>query len=127
MPLQSKLFRDECLLRACLTYDSSHVTLGATGAHVRKIQTALVLLDGAQIDSPEIAAKRYGPSTAAAVLKFKQKRNIINRSYQTQADNIIGKMTIAVMDKEMLQREQATAIMVKTIVCQFDSTPDVTT
>ena len=48
---------------------------------------------------------RYGPSTADVVLAYKRKRNIINYSYQTTADNIVGKMTMAALDKEMLARE----------------------
>jgi hypothetical protein len=41
----------------------------------------------------EVTSQRYGPATSAAVLSFKQARNIVNRSYQTQADRIVGKMT----------------------------------
>jgi hypothetical protein len=85
--------------------------LGATGDHVWKIQMALILLDGLKIDSGELAAKSYGPSTAAAVLAFKSERNIINTSYQTQADDIVGKMTIAALDKGMVQWEQQTPMI----------------
>ena len=62
-----------------------------------KIQTALNLLDGAglKVDGA------YGPGTAKAVLAYKTKRNIINRSYQTSADNIVGKMTVLQMDQEL--------------------------
>ena len=76
-----------------------------------KIQMALILLDDLRIDSDELTAKRYGPSTAAAVLAFKKERNIINRSYQTQADDIVGKMTIAELDKEIAQWEQQTPMI----------------
>jgi hypothetical protein len=62
------------------------------------------MLDQINVEAHELSAKRYGPSTAAAVLAFKRKRNIINWSYQTQADNIVGKMTIAAMDKELMVR-----------------------
>src|SRR5262245_19627767 len=99
MSLQSKLYKGDARLEACLIHDSAHIMLGATGDHVWKIQMALILLDGLHIDSGELAAKRYGPSTAAAVLAFKRARNIINRSYQTQADDIVGKMTIAALDE----------------------------
>jgi peptidoglycan hydrolase-like protein with peptidoglycan-binding domain len=94
--------------------------LGAAGDFVARIQSALLRLDGAQIDATEISARRYGPSTAAAVLAYKKKRKIINRTYQSQADNIVGKMTIAALDKEMLQTEQATTVMVESISCRFD-------
>jgi len=52
-----------------------------------------------------VTSSRYDPSTANAVLLYKKERNIINRSYQTQADNIVGKMTIAALDREMLAKE----------------------
>ena len=32
------------------------------------------------------------PSTASAVLAYKQKRRIINFTYQTQADDIVGRL-----------------------------------
>src|SRR5947207_10279060 len=41
----------------------------------------------------ELAATSYGPSTSAAVLAYKEKRDIVNRSYQTKPDNIVGIMT----------------------------------
>ena len=119
MGLQSKLFKDDPKLQACLVHDAAHVMQGAVGDHVNKIQTALAQLDGLQIDPSEIAAKRYGPSTAAAVLAFKKKRRIINFSYQTQEDNIVGKMTIATLDKEMREREQA-PITAEMILCRVE-------
>jgi len=105
MPLQSNLFRNDQLLQACLVNDAAHVTIGAIGNHVAKIQVALTDLDRLSIDSAELSAKRYGPSTAAAVLSFKKKRDIVNRAYQSQADNIVGKMTIAALDREMLAKQ----------------------
>ncbi|MBV8967659.1 MAG: hypothetical protein JO331_01175 [Verrucomicrobia bacterium] len=101
--LRSKLFRGDQRLEACLVDNASHITPGAVGDHVTKIQTALTLLGEPNIAASEIATKTYGPSTAAAVLAYKTKRNIINRSYQVQADNIVGKMTISALDKELLQ------------------------
>ncbi len=106
MPLQSNLFIESRELQACLVSDAAHVTPGAVGPHVQRIQIALQDIDNAKIDPGELAARRYGPSTAAAVLAFKKKRNIINTSYQKTADNIVGKMTIAALDKEMLARQQ---------------------
>ncbi|MGI8989211.1 MAG: hypothetical protein ACR2I2_06465 [Bryobacteraceae bacterium] len=125
MPLQSKLFRDDQKLQACLLHDASHVTVGAVGDHVGRIQTALMQIDGLPIDSHEILDKRYGSSTASAVLRYKTKRKIINRSYQTQADNIVGKMTIASLDEEMLRREKLTTIVVETITCRIGRKSDV--
>ena len=102
MPLQSQLFRGDAKLEAAAMSDTAHIVPGATGEHVRKIQLALIQLDGATIALDGI----YGPATAAAVLAYKQKRNIINRSYQTKADNIVGKMTMASLDQEMLDIEK---------------------
>lgn len=118
MPLKSNLFKDDQKLQACLVSDPAHVTPGTVGDHVAKIQKALAVLDDLEIDPAEIEAKRYGPSTAAAVLAFKKKRKIINYSYQTKEDNIVGKMTIAALDKEMLQHEQA-PIHVGLVACEF--------
>ena len=68
---------------------------------------ALVLLDGVAISADEVQRTFYGTSTADAVLGYKRKRNIINPAYQTQADNIVGKMTMARLDREILKREIA--------------------
>ncbi len=101
MPLTSNIFKNNTRLQSCLVVDASHVTPGSSGDHVGLIQIALNELDGLIIDSAEVAAKRYGPSTAAAVLAFKKKRKIINLAYQQTEDDIVGKMTIAALDKEM--------------------------
>jgi peptidoglycan hydrolase-like protein with peptidoglycan-binding domain len=104
MGLQSNHFRPDAALEACLVNDSKNVKEGAVGDHVKKIQTALKILDNLTISPAELAAKRYGPSTAAAVLAFKKKRRIINPAYQTSADNIVGKMTMAALDEEMRRK-----------------------
>jgi hypothetical protein len=106
MSLQSALLSDDRALQACLIDDRAHVTAGAVGEHVTKIHSALVVLDKASIDITELRESRYGPSTAAAVLAFKRKRQIINYSYETEADDIVGKMTIAAMDREMCAIEE---------------------
>ena len=62
-------------------------------------------IDGLTIDTSELTAQRYGPSTASAVLAYKKKRKIINRSYENTEDNIVGKMTIASLDKDMAERQ----------------------
>ncbi len=104
MTLKSKLFAGDKMLEAASVSDPAHVTTGASGPHVAKIQAALIALDRASITPGEVARALYGPSTASAVLAFKKKRNIINPAYQTKADNIVGKMTIAALDAEMLTR-----------------------
>jgi peptidoglycan hydrolase-like protein with peptidoglycan-binding domain len=106
MALKSYLFSGDRALQACLVHDSAHVNEGASGEHVAKIQAALKFLEGASIEIREIRSKLYGPSTAAAVLGYKQKRKIINHAYQTQADNIVGKMTIAALDKELVSKQE---------------------
>ena len=102
MPLLSLLLRDEPRLQACLVADTAHVVPGAIGRHVSLIQKVLLVLEKSRIASEELRAGLYGPTTTAAVLAYKRKRNIVNRTYQTTADNIVGKMTIATMDNELL-------------------------
>jgi hypothetical protein len=101
MALQSKLFAGDSKLEAAATTDSAHIAQGSIGDHVAKIQQALIQLDGAAIS----ADGNYGPRTANAVLAYKTKRSIINRAYQSQADNIVGRMTMAALDREMLEKE----------------------
>jgi hypothetical protein len=105
MPLKSKLFSGNPELEVCLLYDQSHIVPGAVGPHVSKIHTALFAIDGLPVSPDELRTSRYGESTAAAVLEFKKKRNIINYSYETQVDDIVGKWTIAALDKEMGDKE----------------------
>ena len=101
MPLKSKWFSSNERCRQCAANDAQHILVGAAGLHVFLVQEALILIDGAAIDSTEVNAWHYGPSTAAAVLRYKQTRNIINHSYQQRADNIVGKLTIASLDEAM--------------------------
>ena len=99
--LRSNLFAREQRLQACLVDPSAHLTPGCKGFFVALVQFALVTLDGASIDGREMQAMIYGPSTARAVLTYKTRRKIVNYSYQQSADNIVGKMTIAALDREM--------------------------
>ena len=119
MSLKSKLFNGDPKLEAASRSHPAHIVPGAMGDHVAKIQQALARLDNAAIDVGEREAKRYGSSTANAVLAYKKRRDIINRSYQTQADNIIGIMTVAAMDEELLAQENNTTISVTTIKCEL--------
>ena len=105
--LKSRLFRGDVKLEAAATTDPAHVLTGASGDHVGRLQSALAFLDGAAIDGKERDKRTYGPSTAAAVLAYKRKRNIVNRAYQSQPDDIVGKMTIAALDQEMVAFESA--------------------
>ena len=103
--LKSNLFRGDQSLEACLVNDSAHLTPGTRGKHVPKVQRALIILDGALIDVAEVTGGVYGATTAKAVLDYKSSRRIINFSYQSQPDNIVGKMTIASLDREMAVAE----------------------
>jgi hypothetical protein len=98
MPLRSQLFSDSIALQACLTSDVAHVVPGARGEHVALIQSALVRFRFLSIDDARSEARFYGPRTTAAVLAYKREFKIINRNYQSSADNIVGRMTIASLD-----------------------------
>jgi peptidoglycan hydrolase-like protein with peptidoglycan-binding domain len=111
MGLRSNFLSGDPALEACLVQDSAHVTQGAVGDHVAKIQAALNLTAGLEIDPSERNLQRYGPSTAAAVLQYKTARNIVNLTYQTQPDNIVGKMTIAALDNDMVQLESSLVVL----------------
>lgn len=95
--LTSILFKNNAQLQACAVRDSAHVASGSRGEHVARIQKALILLDNAKLAMDGV----YGPGTAAAVLAYKRKRNIVNTSYQKTADDIVGIMTIQSMDREL--------------------------
>jgi hypothetical protein len=109
MPLKSFQFAGDQRFEQCLVRDSAHIVPGEVGPHVRDIQVAIEIIDNVKIDDGEKLASRYGPSTAAAVLQYKKKRKIINRSYQSTEDNIVGKTTIASLDDEMFRRQTVPA------------------
>jgi hypothetical protein len=71
MALESPDFKGDKQLEACLVDHAHHITRGSAGGHVLKVQNALVKL-GFRIDPDEMARKTYGPSTAKAVLQFKE-------------------------------------------------------
>lgn len=118
MSLQSRFFRRVRELEAAAESDPAHIVHGAIGEHVGLIQQALMALDGAMIAPTEISGKRYGSSTAHAVLAYKRKRRIINFSYQQQADDIVGKMTMASLDKGMVGLEKT--LSANGIRCTFE-------
>jgi hypothetical protein len=105
MPLVSRFFSGNTRLQECSRTHARHVTPGETGGHVALIQNALIMLDNASIDGSELDNARYGPSTAKAVLAYKTKYDIVNRSYQQAADDIVGIMTIDRLDKQMAALE----------------------
>lgn len=107
MPLQSITLRGDARLQKCLISDPHHVTPGSRGEHVGLIQKCILVLEHGRIGPDELRTRTYGPSTAAAVLAYKRARQIINRTYQHQADNIVGRMTIARLDEEIAKVERA--------------------
>ena len=101
MALQSQLFAGDAALEAAAASDAAHIAQGSSGSHVRKIQTALNLLDDAKLGEDGA----YGRLTATAVLNYKRARRIINTARQTEADDIVGRMTVAALDAELVQAE----------------------
>lgn len=107
MPLQSRLFtlpaRDQRLER-CLTEDAMHIAPGATGTHVRRIQTALNALSAGP-GRPHFNLKvdgLYGPITTAAVKAYKgAPQRMILGPGQRAPDGIVGKRTLRSLDDEM--------------------------
>src|SRR5262245_7250637 len=106
MSLFSNLFKGNAKLAACQINDAAHLTTGARGEHVAKVQFALFVLDSLVIDKTEVRLQTYGPSTAKAVLAYKTQRKIINTAYQNTPDNSVGKMTITRLDQDMRLFEQ---------------------
>jgi len=106
--LRSDLFKDDPKLEACAASPAGHIApakRGQTpprGSHVGKIHQALAILEpGAAISETEKIGMEYGETTANAVLAYKRRKKIINTSYQHEADNIVGQMTVAKMDEEL--------------------------
>lgn len=106
MALFSELFSGCSELEDCLVRDSAHLVVGTKGYHVRLVQVALVRLGFGGIDGAEYLQGLYGHTTADAVLRYKTSRKIINFSYQSKPDNIVGKMTIARLDQETSNLER---------------------
>jgi hypothetical protein len=105
--LVSQSFRNDERLNRCAVDNAAHVTLGTKGSFVNLIQRAICAIDGADIADAEMREQTYGKTTAAAVLNYKTARNIINFSYQTTADDIVGIMTIKTLDRELAALELA--------------------
>ena len=82
----------------------AHIVPGARGEHVRKIQLALIQLDGADI----VPDGAYGPATAAAVAAFKRHQQPPILNFEGQIDNIVGIKTMAALDAGMLTGKKET-------------------
>jgi peptidoglycan hydrolase-like protein with peptidoglycan-binding domain len=103
MALQFQLFKGDPKLEAAAASHPAHIAPGARGPHVVKIQQALNVILSLSLGPDKV----YGQGTAAAVLQYKRQRNIVNTTYQTEADNIVGIMTMTALDADMLTREGA--------------------
>jgi len=116
------LFSGDKALQDALTLDSAHIVEGAIGPHVEKIQTALLLLSNPPcvIAESELSAHRYGRTTANAVLRYKTEHQIINRSYQSKPDNIVGKMTMRALDDAVVEIEAELAACILGILAHLD-------
>lgn len=102
--LTSDLLKDNAQLQDCSIKNSAHISQkdNKIGAHVTKIQTALIRIDPTlKIAQSEIDSATYGDTTAKAVQKFKSDRSIINFTYQNSADDVVGIMTIRRLDTEL--------------------------
>jgi hypothetical protein len=104
MALQSQLFAGDPQLEAAAVSDPDHIVPGARGEHVRKIQVALIQLDGADI----VPDGAYGPATAAAVAAFKRHQQPPILNFEGQIDNIVGIKTMAALDAGMLTGKKET-------------------
>lgn len=105
--LKCKLFTtpgEDSRLEACLVSDPAHIIPNSVGEHVKKIQIALNRLSkGAGRENFNLREDgKYGPKTAKAVKAYKNapSRRIL-QSFQTTADDIVGKRTIQSLDDEM--------------------------
>jgi len=112
MPLQSEYLKGDTKLEAAAVSHAAHIMPKTRGDHVGKLQRVLITLDGAAIAEGELSSAMYGETTAAAVLAYKDSKDgrrpkIINKAYQTKADDITGIMTMTTLDREMFARQLA--------------------
>ena len=106
--LEHPLFKDDGRLQNCLRFDKDHVQFGDIGDFVFKIQLALITIDHLSIDPEELKKKAFLTTTRNAVKKYKEKRKVINFSYERAVDAIVGKMTIEQLDNDLLGRARTT-------------------
>lgn len=111
--LISQLFSSNGRLCACELVNEKHVQRGDKGEHVALIQYALVVIENADIAESEMANASYGQSTADAVLGYKIRRKIINLSYQTKPDSVVGIMTIRALDVEIAAIEKLNTLAIR--------------
>src|SRR6267154_2484896 len=99
--LKSEHFKNspeaDALLK-CLNDDSGHIQRFANGDKVHRIHQALQNEKGISIDDKEFETQTYGPSTEAAVRKFKGPPRNILQPWQRIPDPIVGMRTIEALD-----------------------------
>jgi len=121
--LSSDLFQGDPALEAALRIDAAHITPGAVGEHVKKLQAALTILlqhPPGDIAPDEMNVGRYGQTTAHAVLRYKTDHGIINFAYQTTPDDIVGKMTMRALDEAMVGVEAEFGAAILGILAHLD-------
>ena len=110
--LESPLLRDDPRLAACLKAPAQHILRGASGAHVTRLQLALMaVLPGATLPPAELPdlvrarSAQFGTGTEALVFRFKSEHDppIVNRAYQNSVDRIVGQMTLSALDDALLR------------------------
>jgi hypothetical protein len=119
-PLRSRFFSIPSFapfktrLQAAADHHPMHIMRGSRGGHVSIIYNAMDILQPfvksipcpAPIGNTELKLGVYGGLTETKVLLYKQKMTIINRDYQSKADNICGIMTMRMIDYNMQQIDQ---------------------
>src|SRR4051812_4530439 len=97
MALLSQLFPGDAKLDAASFSDPAHITPRRQGA-ARRQDPGSAQSPGRR---PDRVDSQYGPKTAAAVVAFKTKRNILNTA--GKIDNIVGIKTMAALDTQLLK------------------------
>jgi hypothetical protein len=118
MLLTSGLFKDNKQLQDCARLDTAHLVADEPplrrgennqGDHVALIHRALRQILPSPSFGLEEATETYGPKTAKIIRQFKaaQKPPLLNKALgQTVPDNIVGKQTIAALDREVSRKKQ---------------------
>jgi hypothetical protein len=81
------------------------VLAGDRGDYVRLIQGALQMLDYALIDPQELIRQQYGDSTASAVFRYKNRRNISDLPNRTRPGDLVDQGTMQSIDNDVFSLE----------------------
>jgi hypothetical protein len=98
MALRSELLRGDQKLEKAAVSHGDHIVPGARGAHVVRIQQALIQVAGAALEPDGV----YGTHTAEAVAEFKRTHQPPILNSANQIDNIVGIKTLAALDAKLL-------------------------